>query len=394
MPLNTYDYKKIKEQYNGFDMPFIKLKVADADFDDNKSGLTISDVDIELSCGFEASVATFHIYNAFDRGKSCFMTDSVSRYIALGSPVDIALGYASSGRAVFKGFITKVDFVADGDNLPFVEVTAMDVKSIMMAETSAYQLKATDYAGAVREILNKPAYKSLLQSKAITKIAVSDTPDKKTSTGSSDKASALTIDMVNESDYEFIVRAAKRFNFEFFTEYGTVFFRKAKSVNTVLIDLNPDTALMTFRVSYDITGIVNTVETRAMDAGKGELINASKTSSNRITKGSYAANLIRGTKKVYIDPTVNSKQEAEYRVDSIVSDESYRFGSLEASLIGMPELLPGYFINFSGVGDTASNKFYLTTVHHRMQTGKGFTTSIEGKAAAIKGGLTGGFGGF
>lgn len=382
---NTFDFKQIKAGYNSFDSPIVRLMVNGKNFTDNTDQLYLSDIDVELTCGFEASVASFHILNSYDQETKQFRTKQLKDYMSLGSMVEIALGYMALARKVFTGFITQVEFISDGISPANVKVTAMDVKSIMMAETNAYQLKAKDYSGAVREILNKPRYQNLISSKAITKLEISDTPDSRQGGGQQDKESAVTVDMVNESDYEFIVRAAKRFNYEFFTECGTVFFRAAKSDKNVLIELGPDSSVSSLHISYDITGIVSTVETRAMDVGRGQLINAKKSASNKLSDGGTADKLIQNTKKVYIDPTVNSQQEAEYRVNSLMETESYRFGQLEANIIGLPELLPGYFIDFKGLGDTVSNRFYLTNVHHMLISGEGFRTSITGKAAALGG---------
>lgn len=379
-----FKFDDLTKEYSGFNSPFVNLEVNGNRFSDNKSGLVLADVDIELTSGFEASVATFHIYNAFDSASKKFSFKNVEKYITLGSAVNIGLGYSGKGRWVFMGFITKVNFIYNDFSVPSVEVTAMDVKSIMMAETGAYQLKATDYGSAVREIFQKPIYRGLVDSKAITKIDVQDTPDRGMG-HSGGKDSAFTIDMVNESDYEFVVRAAKRFNYEFFTENGTVRFRKAKKPATTLMEIGPQTAMKSFNVGYDITGVVATVEARSMDVGKGELINAKKTVSNKLSSGSRAGKMIKKTQKVYIDPTVNSKKEAEYRVNSLMEDISYRFGTLEAEMAGIPEFFPGYFVDFKGVGDNVSNSFYITNVHHILENDKGFHTVITGKAATLGG---------
>ena len=41
-------------------------------------------------------------------------------------------------------------------------------------------------------------------------------------------ATDKTVEMVAESDYEFVVKAAKKYNYEFFVSGGNVYFRKAK----------------------------------------------------------------------------------------------------------------------------------------------------------------------
>ena len=95
----------------------------------------------------------------------------------------------------------------------------MDVKGVMMAGSYSTQLRAKNYSDAVKEILEKTAYEKLgMQGMQVIKeIKIDNTPDKQRALlnptqGTSDK----TIEMVAESDYEFVVKAAKKHNFEFF----------------------------------------------------------------------------------------------------------------------------------------------------------------------------------
>ena len=63
---------------------------------------------------------------------------------------------------------------------------------------------------------------------------------------------------------------------------------------------------------------------------------------------------------------------------------SYRFGSLECELQGLPEYLPGYFIEFKGLGEGINNRFYVSRVIHQMtQEGK-YIVKLEGKAAGLE----------
>lgn len=258
----------------------------------------------------------------------------------------------------------------------------MDVKGIMMAGNYARQLKATCFSDAVKEILNKTAYIRLQSSDVITKVEISDTPDKRPA-GGEEKASDQTIEMVCESDYEFVVKAAKKFNYEFFSIGGVVYFRKAKQNRELLLEASPGEGLRSYEISYDFTGIVEQVEVRGMDVGKSKLISASQKMKNKLSLGNKAKPLIKKSQKVYIDPTITSKEEAGYRADYLAEDISYRLGTLEAEFIGLPELTPGRFLKISGLGSAASNTFYLVTVRHVMDE-RGYLTKVTGKAASME----------
>ena len=64
---------------------------------------------------------------------------------------------------------------------------------------------------------------------------------------------------------------------------------------------------------------------------------------------------------------------------------AFRFGSLEAEFIGLPELIPGRFIKMKELGDVVSNTFYLATVTHYLDDENGFITKVKGKASGMEG---------
>jgi len=390
----TYTYANLKSKYDNFHHPVIVLKVNGKDFAKNKAGLVVSDIEVELTSGFEASIASFMIYNTFDTDNSCYRINDIKAYIMLGSSVEIALGYEKEAQIVFCGYISRVNFIYEEGDMPGVRVTAMDVKGAMMANNYSRQLTATTYGEAVREILNKGPYMSMSGSQIIKQVVVSDTPDKPLVPPVPPKASDRTVEMVAESDYEFCVKAAKKYNYEFFTECGNVYFRPAKSNTEIVMAMGPAEGLRFFDIEYDITGLVETVKARSTDVGKAKLIEAQQKMNNKISIGNKAKKFVKKSEKVYLDATITSKEEAENRVNSLVEEISYRFGTLECVCIGLPELLPGKFFELKSMGSPPENKFYLHRVVHRMNQDEGFTTKLYGKAASIEnstlGGLTGG----
>ena len=375
----TYEYESLKEKYSSFMKPSIVIRVNDKELTDKKKGFPVGEVEVELTSGYEASVAEFSIFNVYDLIQNEFLYDEVSKYIFLGSKIEIEMGYRAITTLVFIGVITRVNFLYETEGIPCIRVTAMDVKGVMMSGSYDLQLKATNYADAVKEILKRTAYEKLRNSGIIQNITVDDTPDKRNSMGQeNDEASDKTIEMVAESDYEFVVKIGKRNNFEFFTECGNVIFRKAKSDTKILMEISPTMPLRNFDISYDITGIVEKVVVRGMDVSKAKVIKAEKKFSNSISQGNKAKAVIKGSQKVYIDSTLSSKEEAETRVESLMENMSYRYGTLRCELIGIPELQPGHFIRMSGLGTGPDNKFYLNRVKHVYDDEGRYHVELEG----------------
>lgn len=374
----SYKYGDLKKIYHDFEHPIAVLKVGNKDFADNKNAWILNDIEVELTCGFEASIATFCIYNVFSKYTSTFEFDDLKKYIQLGQKTEISLGYLDQTRTVFIGVITRVEFIYENEEQPYVRVTSMDVKGIMMACGFAKQLKAENYSDAVKEIFTRTAYNKMQQYGILT-LEIDDTPDKQ----SSEKDAAKTIEVLNESDYEFVVRAAKRFNYEFFAHCDTVYFRKAKKNKEVLMEIGPGTGLLGFDIGYDITGLVEQVEVRGMDTGKAKVIQAKEKIKNKISTGSHAKALLKGSIKVHTDPSVTSKAEAQNRAEFLAEQTAYRFGSADCKSVGLPELVPGRYVRIASLGTAAENLFYLQTVRHVICQGEGFRTYLEGRTCAI-----------
>lgn len=384
------DVNSLKEKYDNYANPRFRIFIDENEFSSADSGLSISDLVIEMTAGYEASVASFMVYNTFDRDKSEFMLEKMTSYFSLGTVVRIALGYGAETMGVFYGFVSKVNFIYQPNyeqNIPGIKVSLMDAKGLMMANNHSYQLKSKSYGEAVKEILESEPYKDDQFKKMVKEMIIFDTPDKKEGGGDGqDNPSDETIEIVAESDYEFVVKAAKKFNYDFFTFAGNLSFRQAKVDKEVIIDLKPNSQLIRdLDIEYCISGLVSHVEARGLNTTDGSLISSKKDISNTVSTKSNAKKLIGKSTKVYLDPTIKNKEDADARVASLVEDISYRFGTLDCELLGLPELQPGFFMKISGIGKSVGNTFYLTRVCHRYNGDDGsFITQIQGKAAALE----------
>ena len=259
-------------------------------------------------------------------------------------------------------------------------------KKITAFEYYSKRLKANYYSDAVKELLDEQVYQNLRNSGVIDSITVGDTPDKPPGgapAGAGGTAPDIRIEMVAESDYDFVVKAAKKFNFEFFSIGGNVVFRKAKLNTQSLGTIKPHVSIITYDIGYDITGVVGEVKVRTLDIGKGTKVEVKKKNAGKFSLGSKAKPLISSQSYVYIDSAIESQADAENRANYILEDMSYRLGSLRMTFKGIPEFVPGRFITLKNFGDGASNTFYITDVIHEYYGSGSYITTIEGKAATL-----------
>lgn len=380
-----YSYQGLQDKYIDFAHPRAQVLMGDKAFDSVSAGMAVNDIHVELSAGYEASVASFRLFDSYDPASGKFFYSKVKSQVVMGNSVTIRLGYLDALETVFVGFISGVTFGFEPGGLPYIEVSAMDVKGVMMGGSYAASLRATTYSAAVKEVLNRTGEGRLEQLGGITGSEISDTPDAAgMSTGGTTRSSPVSVEMVSESDYEFVVRAAKRYNYEFFVDRGKVIFRPAKKNTSLLIKLGSRAGLRGFQIQYSITGVVGKIEARAMDPGKGEVISAKNSFNNTLSIGGKAKQLVGKGAKVYLDASIRSKEDAEARVSSLMEKMSYRLGSLEGDCVGIPELTPGRFIEVAGLGVPADNQFYLTAVSHDFTSDGGFSTHITGCTSQLK----------
>ncbi len=376
--METYDFENLKTKYGSFRHPCAAVEINGKDLGDSKKGFPVSDLLVDLTSGYEASTAEFGIYQVYDTAKAAFLFDDVKKYILLGSKAEIYLGYDGKLQSVFVGTVTRVNFVFEQEAAPCIRVTAMDVKAIMMAGGYSRQLTGRYYADAVKEILEKTAYRKLQSMDVIRGIHITDTPDKLRSCANAAAAADRSMEMVAESDYEFIVRAAKKNHFEFFVLCGHVYFRRAKSDPSRLMRIGPDTGMRSFDVACDLSGLVEKVTVRAVNVSKAQVISADRKYTNKLSQGNKARPLLKGSRKVCIDASVSSVEEAQERADFLMDAVACRYGSLQCELVGMPELAPGRFVELAGLGTGADNTFYLQRVRHVLSVEGSYVVKLDG----------------
>lgn len=376
------EYREIKKKYCEFVYPMVTLQVGDKSFADNKNNLVLSDISVELSCGLEASAASFSIYGVYNVEEGRYSFSKFREYIQLGSTITISMGYGGVMEEVFVGFIAQTRFVRRDGDIHHVEVTAMDAKGLMMSNSYARQMTAGNYGDAVKEIFRGPMYQKMSADGICRSIHVDDTPDK--TSEQNNQVTSYTVEMVSESDYEFILKAAKRFNYEFYIDTGEVYFRRAKqAAEEWLLEIGMDKGILSYDITYDITGLVKSVEVRGMDTAKAAMVSAVQKTSNKISTGNKAKALIGQSEKIVIDAGAISKEQAQYRAQAMMEDISYRFGSLECTCTGIPELKPGHFIKITGLGEPCDNRFYITQARHNLSDQSGYLTHITAIAASL-----------
>ena len=84
-------YKQLQMKYSEMAFPRALVELGGKQFENKAGDMFINDIHVELSAGFEASVASFRIYNVFDSEEGCFRFEEIKKQVVIGKSVTIKL---------------------------------------------------------------------------------------------------------------------------------------------------------------------------------------------------------------------------------------------------------------------------------------------------------------
>ncbi len=359
MTNEKYTFDKLSAKYNDFKVPTYKISIDSKDLL-SEGYLILRELTIDLTCGNEAGGCIFEILGAYDPIKRSFLPDIKDKYFQLGKKVSVDIGYIKTVN-VFKGYISAVVFRV-GQDIPSVKVECTDVKGVMMNCRTTEQRTETALGDVVSNILKNQTYKNFYDGVKVDSV---ETPERKT-------------EIAGESDFDFLVRLADRINYEFFVCQGKVYFRRPMPLKTPLLELEWGYNVFSFERRDSLEGQVLELEVRSSDAGKGKLISGIAKSDMQIGSGASAKKALQKLKKVVIDSSVGSEQEARSRAEELLKRLNHSYTAARIECVGIPEIVPGRFIKVKKLGDGLDGNYYILRVNHTI--GEDFySTRIEAR---------------
>ena len=349
----TWEFSSLESQYKDFRAPAVSFTVGGTDL--VKKGAALESVEAVLNLDGASSVSV--LFNDCYDAKNGSFDSTLKSAAVLGKTVELSLGYSSSLKKVFKGFLSNVRMTASADRGYTVEFVALDARRLMMADnhhTREYRIK--NYSDAVSEVLKR--YARLCSAKV-------------ESTSENMQNGLL---WQRGSDYDFITKElidTGRADREFFIAVDTAYFRKPRSVTPPVMTLKPGGGLIS--ISRDAEYINEKVQVLGFDPASGKAVSgkAEAKSKDMITGAAGSAG------EWYItDPScVNASQAAEW-ARIVARAAVWKSQKAEISCIGLPEIIPGRYLKIERVDSLMNRKYYITRVTHRFDR-NGFLTDIE-----------------
>ncbi len=355
-------YAQLAKKYYGFRAPSVEVLVDGTQLVKQLS-CTVDDVSVDLTCGYEASGASFNIKNQYVQNQTKFDAKGCYSKVQLGAKVEIKLGHVKTEK-VFSGYISTVEYVfGDEDDKPYIHVECVDVKCLLMKFQRVEVRAEKDVSKLVTALLGESPVGSYLDGKEIKFTQ-------------SQKQLRLQMDM--KSDYDYIVELAQYMGCEFFIICGKAYFREKPASASAVMTLSPRAGIRRAQMSLRGESLVNKVSVVTIDPATDKLVSGSATISGKFGKGSGPKKMMGSSERTYIDPLSISAKEAADRAKIIMGGLREKFGSIEIETVGIPELVPGRDVKVSGLMPDAEQTFYITAVHHSVGP-DGYVTTTEAR---------------
>ena len=345
----TYD--SLVNKYANFHVPAISLYVDNSDVVQDL-GLNVLSLEISLSLS-EASTAVFHLSDVYDAETRSF-DSSVKNKFKLGTVVEVGIGYVSEIQKVLKGYVASLGAEFGKNNCLVVKVA--DMRMLMITGGFHHVLHdVTNYSDAVNAIFSE--YSKLCTAEIDETNDQLERPISQRST-----------------DYDFITKeliASGRCNREFLVVADKAYFREPRKETDAICSLELGRELRSFQMESVYTNL------------QVEVIGYNQQEQNAIT-GSATANSTEALSSVLtntpvyniVDPEADTQDKADMRAQAYADERLYQGQNGSGSCVGLPELIPGRFVEITMLEEMANKKFYIKNVKHKID-GEGFVTEFE-----------------
>ncbi len=364
------DWKEIYQKYAGCMKPVGDIKINKSSW--NSKELYITNVSVNTSIAGEAGTCCVQVAfygNNFKGGKISLSSDFED--IKVGADIEVFLGYIVGKRSelkkVFVGFISSYDMEFFDTHI-LVTIHGMDAKMWLMSNRKTEQMKnSQNYSKAVSEI-----YKNNASKFSGKMIDVKGEPDFKS-----------PIYQRNESDYEFILRAAHTVGALFFIHLGKLYFISPTCLKSPILTFTiPAMGIISMCCSVSIWGMPKSVEVigwNPKDYKKPitsnvvtpEAIGSGRNASS-LTKNISSTNVLR-----IIDNSIESVNEAKFIAQAKANMRNLELSEVNIQTMGNPEIGLACGIKIDNIGNSFDNNYIVAAIEHNLVAGDTYTTKIR-----------------
>jgi phage protein D len=362
MDQSSYDWTKLGKKYDDFSTPGFEVSVGGKELTGQKYHIPF--LEVELTADGTAGGCTFALENQFDYDKSKW-DNGASDTIKAGAKLVVKGGYVQK-KEIFYGYVDdySLDFQAEG--CPRITVTGIDGLGYLMS------LREPIYAGKkkpteiVKSILNKSVSAGFAKKVTVGSLSGFETP------------------LVKEEidDWKFLNLLSQRFGMSLFVVDGEIIFDDVLGSSSPIMTLTLGQGLFSFRKRVSLAHQVGKVEVWGRDVNQ-KAVKGTASSVTAGGSGKSAAQLVSALKDAALreySEFARTQEECKTLAQRRLNGVAMGLVSGGGECIGMPELIPGRYIEIEGGDKQANGTYFLSKVKHQF-TEDGYRTSFEIKGA-------------
>jgi len=197
-------------------------------------------------------------------------------------------------------------------------------------------------------------------------------------------ASHLFTAQRNQTDYDYIMNMAKKFNCKVWAKEEKLFFKKLEENSGEDVVVEWGKTLVEFYPVLDSTQLITAVEVRGWDKDKIEVITGQATLDDielKIGGDKIGSNDVKDNfkeeKMIYIDENIVDKDGADKIALDMITDNSLKYITATGRCEGNNKIRSGMIIQVNEVGSRFTGKYYVNSVKHVLSPELGYSTFFE-----------------
>lgn len=344
--MEEISYSSLVKKYDNFFVPAMVLKLGGINV--KQWNLQVSSLTVQLSIDAVSS-ASFTLENVYNPVSSS-IDSSIRNGLKLGSTVSIELGYGSSTKTVFCGYVHELSY--NYSQSPTIAVTALDLRRLMMMNKVNRSFTDKSYTEIFKEVLSRyNKIYDLLKADIIS------------------GKEELVVQTV--TDYEFVMNEiCKKNNKQFYVIAGEVYLEEKGKKILPLMTLTWGESLLEFdlnRTYYNEEIVIYNVDEKKIITEKEKVK----------SKGKFVSVTNSPDRKEFLNYDLKDKARASAAADAQAEESEAENQKGSGSCIGIPELVPGRYIQLAklGIDGSAPIKAFVKSVKHSFSS-NGFLTDF------------------
>ena len=363
MDQRTYNYEKLAQTYDNFITPLFTIKINNQDLTWTK--YVLLNVEVETSASGTAGGCTFLITGDYDRKNIKWVNDA-TKLIKPGAKLELSGGFNSNLRQVFYGYVDDYAIQFDQEGTPYIKVNGLDGLGYLMNMCEPFYAGDRKPQQIVKSVLQKCKDAGYAREISVGELEGFETP----------------IIKEQMDDWKFLQLMAQRYGASLFAVNGELIFDNVMTKTSPILTLTIGRNLRSFTRRVSLAHQVGKVEIFGRDVNQ----NAIQGSASTVTvggKGKTAAEWVTGLEKSVLrerSEYVRTKKECMLLAQNRLNSIAMGFVSGEGECLGLPELIPGRYLEIDGGDDTTNGTYFITKVIHKFNQ-DGYTTVFEVKGA-------------